>query len=149
MKYFAYGSNMDPERMRKRGVNFLKREWAVLKGWSLKFNKIVSRNPEKEGYANIVKDNKGTVEGILYEISEKDIQELDKHEGYPSHYNKITVRVNLKDGKEVEAVTYVAQPDKVRDGLKPCREYLNHLLKGCDLLSEEYCEKLRKWETLD
>ena len=89
------------------------------------------------------------VEGILYEISEKDIKELDKHEGYPSHYNKITVRVNLKDGKEVEAVTYVAQPDKVRDGLKPCREYLNHLLKGCDLLSEEYCEKLRKWETLD
>jgi len=149
MKYFAYGSNMDPERMRKRGINFLKREWAILKGWSLKFNKIASRNPEKEGYANIVKDNQGTVEVFFMKYLRKASRKLDKHEGYPSYYNKTTVRVNLKDGKEVEAVTYVAQPDKVRDGLKPSREYLNHLLKGCDLLSEEYCEKLRKWETLD
>ena len=34
-------------------------------------------------------------------------------------------------------------------GIKPSREYLRHLLKGCDLLSEDYCKKLKKIETID
>ena len=148
MKYFAYGSNMDPDRMRERGVNFLKREHAILEGWRLEFNKVSSRNPE-EGYANIVKDENSVVEGILYEIDDLDLKILDRYEGYPSHYERIKVVVRMDNGENVEAVTYIAKPDKVKDGLKPSREYLNHLLKGCDLLSEEYCRKLRKWETLD
>lgn len=150
MKYFAYGSNMNPERMRQRRINFSKREWAVLKGWRLEFNKMASSNPN-EGYANIVRANitRDSVEGILYEISGEDIKNLDRYEGYPNHYDKINVKLELNGGSEVEAITYIAQPDKTRNGLKPSREYLNHLLKGCDLLSEEYCDKLRKKETLD
>ena len=138
---------MNPERMKQRGINFAKREWAVLKGWRLVFNKIAYRNP-KEGYANIVKDEKGTVEGVLYDVLEEDIKKLDRYECYPIHYNKITVKVNLKNGKEIDAITYIAQPDKIKDGLKPDREYLNHLLKGNDLLSEKYCERLKTWENL-
>ena len=148
MRYFAYGSNMNPERMRKRGINFSKREHAILEGWRLAFNKIASRNL-KEGFANIVKYERCFVEGILYTIQESDIKKLDRYEGYPNHYERIKVRVRLNRGEEVEATTYVAKFDKVREGLKPSKEYLKHLLKGCDLLSEEYCERLRRWETLD
>ena len=148
MKYFAYGSNMDPERMKERGIDFSKRVHAILKGWRLKFNKVASRNPD-EGYANIEMDDGGVVEGILYTIKNSDIEKLDRYEGYPIHYKKLKVKVRLYSGEDEEAITYVANPDKVREGLKPSKDYLNHLLKGCDLLSEEYCEKLRKWETLD
>ena len=148
MKYFAYGSNMDPDQMRERGINFSKREHAILEGWRLKFNKVASRNP-KEGYANIEKNGDSSVEGILYTIQDLDIEKLDRYEGYPHHYEKLRVRVKLDDGGEEEAITYIAKSDKVKEGLKPSKDYLNHLLKGCDLLSEEYCEKLRKWETLD
>lgn len=148
MKYFAYGSNMDPDRMRRRGIRFYKREHAILEGWRLKFNKIASRNP-REGYANIEKDPRSIVEGILYEIQDSDIEKLDKYEGYPNHYYRIKVRVKLDSGEEVEAITYIARSNKVREGLKPSKEYLSHLLKGCDLLSKEYCEMLRNWETLD
>ncbi|MCD6220871.1 gamma-glutamylcyclotransferase [bacterium] len=148
MKYFAYGSNMDPEQMKQRGIKLTQREWAILKNWRLEFNKIASRNP-KEGYANIVRDNNEAVEGILYEISEEDVKKLNKWERYPIHYDRTTVKVNLKDGREINTLVYIAQPDKVRNGLKPTREYLAHLLKGCDLLSKEYCEKLKKWEILD
>lgn len=140
---------MNPERMRSRKIKFQKREWAVLKGWRLEFNKSASRKPDAEGYANIVEDQQEIVEGCLYDISEKDIENLDKYEGYPDHYKKISVNVNLKSSEEVEAITYIAQQNKVRDGLKPCKNYLSHLLKGCDLLSKEYCERLKKWETLD
>ena len=148
MKYFAYGSNMDPERMRIRGVDFSKRERAILEGWRLKFNKVASQNPN-EGYANIEEDKGSIVEGILYTIPDSHIEKLDKYEGYPNHYVKSTVIVKLDSGERVKAITYIANPEKVRDDLKPSKEYLQHLLKGCDLLSEEYCEKLRNWETLD
>jgi gamma-glutamylcyclotransferase (GGCT)/AIG2-like uncharacterized protein YtfP len=103
----------------------------------------------KEGYANIVRDENGIVEGVLYEITDSDLKVLDRYEGYPSHYERIKVVVGMDSGEKVEAVTYIAKPDKVKDGLKPSREYLSHLLKGCDLLSEEYCKKLRMWKTLD
>lgn len=148
MKYFAYGSNMNPNRMRERGINFSKREYAILERWILKFNKVASDNPNK-GYANIEKDERSLVEGILYTIQDLDIEKLDGYEGYPNNYKKLKVRVKLDNGEEDEAITYVANPNKVKNGLKPSKNYLDHLLKGCDLLSEEYCEKLKKWKTLD
>ena len=147
MKYFAYGSNMDSNRIKERGINFAKREHAIIKGWKLEFNKVSSKNP-KEGYANIVMKENSVVEGVLYEIPDSDLKTLDRYEGYPSHYGRIKIIVIMDNGEKVEAVTYVAKPDKVKDGLKPSREYLSHLLKGCDLLSEEYCNKLRRLERL-
>ncbi len=148
MRYFAYGSNMDPRRMKKRGVEFTSREWACLKGWRLEFNKEASSGPGV-GYANIVEDKDGVVEGILYEITEEGLYKLDDYEVCPDHYARIQVGVVLKSGEGVEANTYVAQPDWVSEGLKPTRDYIQHLLAGCDLLSHEYCERLRNWELLD
>jgi len=148
VKYFAYGSNMDPDRMNKRGVKFSSRKWALLRGYKLEFNKVSSLNP-KEGYANIVVDKESTVEGILYEIEKSDLLKLDRWEGVPTHYKRIVVKVRLKDGKIVEAFTYVANPQKVKNGLRPSKAYLSHLLKGCDLLSKEYCKWLKSQETLD
>ncbi|MEM3422029.1 MAG: gamma-glutamylcyclotransferase family protein [Candidatus Hadarchaeum sp.] len=148
MRYFAYGSNMDPERMKERGIQFSKREHAILKGFRLEFNKITNRNTN-EGKANIVDDDEKSLEGILYEIKDNDLEKLDKYEGCPKHYTKKDVNVILDNGKTVEAITYIAQPNMTRKGLKPTREYLIHLLRGCDLLSKEYCEMLKKVETLD
>lgn len=147
MYYFAYGSNMNPERMKERKVNFLERKKAILRGWKLVFNKVSSKNPE-EGYANIVKDENSIVEGILYLIEDDSIKKLDGYEGYPEHYDRKELEVELEDGSKVKAWVYIAQQDKVREGLKPSREYLEHLLKGCDLLSEEYCEKLKNVKVL-
>jgi gamma-glutamylcyclotransferase len=148
MKYFAYGSNMDPERMSERSVSFSQRTHAILKGYRLDFNKVASRNPQ-EGYANVVKFENGIVEGVLYEILDSDLSKLDAHEGYPDHYDRVKVKVNLNDGQEVEAVAYIAQPNKVRDGLKPSRDYLDHLLAAKDLLSEAYRRKLEALQPLD
>ena len=78
---------------------------------------MVSPN-SNEGYANIIQDEKSVVEGIIYEISDSDIAKLDYYEGYPFHYDRIKVRVKLDDGQEVEAVTYIAQPDKIGKWIK-------------------------------
>jgi len=148
MKYFAYGSNMDSERARKRGIRFSQRRHATLKGYRLEFNKVASRDP-REGYANIVQYENGIVEGVLYDIEDSDLSRLDRHEGYPDHYKRVEVRVQLDDRQEVEAVTYVAQPDRVRYELMPSRDYLDHLLAAGGLLSESYRRKLQLWQTLD
>ena len=39
MKYFAYGSNMNSERVKERGIIFSKREYGILEGFRLVFNK--------------------------------------------------------------------------------------------------------------
>lgn len=117
MRYFAYGSNMDGDRLRERGVSFSRRQRAVLEGYRLVFNKRSSRNP-REGYANIVKDEDGVVEGILYEIADGDIKKLDRYEGYPQHYERQKVKVRLHSGGVVEAVVYIARQEMTAEGLK-------------------------------
>lgn len=148
MKYFAYGSNMDSQRMKDRGINFSKKEPAILKDYKLCFNKQASRNPN-EGYANLIPKEGTATEGILYEINDEDIEKLDKYEGYPNHYDKKTIKVKLKNGNEVDALVYLAQSDKTKNGLKPCKEYLNHLKQGEDLLSEKYSNLLESFDTLE
>lgn len=128
--------------MRERNINFSLRKRAILRYFRLEFNKIASRNP-KEGYANIVPDQNEEVEGVLYEITEQDLSKLDRREGYPKHYDKIILKVGLDDGQEVEAVVYIAQPSKVANGLKPSGTYMKHLLAAKDILSENYCRKLK------
>ena len=147
MYYFAYGSNMNPERMEDRNVNFTMMGQAVLKGYRLQFNKLASRNPG-EGFANIEHRENEVVEGILYDIPEAEIEKLDVFEGYPHHYNRSKLKVKFKDS-ELEAVVYIAQGDKIKEGLKPARSYLHHLLAAEKYLTPEYMKKLHDQETLD
>ena len=148
MKYFAYGSNMDSQRMKDREVNFSKRELAILKNYELCFNKQASSNPN-EGYANLILKEGTATEGILYEIDESDIEKLDKWEASPNHYIKKTVKVKLPRGSEVDALVYIAQPDKIKDGLKPTTKYLNHLKEGRDLISKRYYNFIKSFDTLE
>ena len=104
LNYFAYGSNMNPARMKERGVMFYSRELLILPGYSLKFHKITPHGPNT-GVANIVPDEKGVVEGILYEITWAGIRNLDKYEGYPTEYNRLKLKVTLSEGTEKEIIT--------------------------------------------
>ena len=79
--YFAYVSNMGPGRMKKRGVNFSSRVAATFKGYRLEFSKVENRN-SAEGYANIVPDENGVIEGVLYEIADDGIKKTRSMRGF-------------------------------------------------------------------
>jgi len=145
MKYFAYGSNCNPAVMQRKGVGFTSRQRAVLRGYRLLFNKQAMRAslPKDIGFANINEDAGGVVEGILYEIVDGDLDRLDRSERYPDHYDRIEVTVETDTGS-LRCCTYRAQPDRVRAGLKPSRNYLNHILAAGDFLSRQYYEALDK-----
>ncbi len=148
VSYFAYGSNMNPARMKERGVFFYSRELLVLPGYSLKFHKITSYGPNI-GAANIVPDKNGVVEGVLYKVTLVGIHNLDKYEGYPIEYDRVTLKVVHSEVLEKEIHTYIAHPHKTQDGLKPARFYLDHLLAAEDILSQDYIDQLRASETAD
>lgn len=138
---------MNPERMRERGVVFYSRKHLVLPGYSLRFNKIVY-TPDA-GAANIVPDENGFVEGVLYKITLRGIMNLDKYEHYPTQYDRVILKTPHQGTELIELHTYIAHPEKTREGLKPARDYLEHLLEAEDLLSEDYVRQLLMVETLD
>lgn len=148
MKYFAYGSNCNPAVMARKNVDFRSSQHAVLAGYRLLFNKMAQREtlPAGIGFANINEDPEGTVEGILYDVVDDHLDVLDQSERYPDHYTRIEVTVRTTDG-DVLCCAYQAQPDKIAPGLKPSRNYLNHILAAKDFLSWQYFDALDKSQT--
>jgi gamma-glutamylcyclotransferase len=139
---------MDLLRLRERAVHPRERRAAVLRGYRLIFNKRTDATAG-EGRANIMAHTDESVEGILSEVTEEEMRKLDRREGIPAHYLRASVVVKMKNGTEVAAVTYVANPSMVSDGLKPTKEYLSHLLAGRSFLSSEYLRWLEGTETFD
>ena len=151
--YFAYGSNMNParladQRLKERAVQMGPRIGGRLDGWRLAFNKI-ARSPEGAAAGNIVEAPGETVHGTLNRMPDAGLAVLDIWEGVAGgHYKRQTVAVVRADtGETIEAVTYIAL--KVGEGLRPTRDYLDHLLAGKDLLPAAYWEKLKETPTLD
>jgi len=143
--YFAYGSNMNPERMLRRGARFKGYRRGVLKNYELRFNKLRLNG---SAAANAVFKPGARLEGVLYELENpaEAIEALDRAEGYPSHYDRKILPVETPEGKLVDAVVYLAQPWVVKEGLVPEREYFEHLLRACGLgiLTDEYCAELKR-----
>ena len=151
--YFAYGSNIDLNRMKEREVEFVSYQRAILENYTLRFNKYSYKTGC--GVANIETKEGDYVEGVLYELEnpEEGISRLDYFEGFfcenclQNHYLRRIMKVKTNDGREVEAYVYVANPIHVDNSLKPSLEYLRHLLSGCErkILSEEYCKRLKEF----
>ncbi len=138
--YFAYGSNMNVERMIERQVKFTGYEKGTIENSTLRFSKKAFRLGE--GFANIHYKIGEKVEGVLYELASKnEIKKLDRFEGCPFHYNRIEMLVKTKYGYKW-AFVYIANNYFVDFRLKPSKKYLNHLLKGKEFLSKQYYNKL-------
>ena len=143
-RYFAYGSNMNPDRVRDRGVVFSTAQSASLSGVSLAFDKVSAKH-SGVGHANLVYDRKGLVEGVLYLLdSVTAIITMDRFESAPINYSREVVVVSTNQG-EMAAWTYFANPGVRQTGLMPPRSYMKHLLAGEPYLSAEYFAMLRNW----
>src|SRR5207244_8374569 len=92
MLYFAYGSNMDAAQMKERcpSAKFVCR--AKLPSHRLAFTRmsIIRRC----GVADILRDEMNDVWGVVYELLENELEELDKDEdfrpGRPDNQNDYT-----------------------------------------------------------
>ncbi len=146
--YFAYGSNMNPERVRARGLEIEEVQPARLNGVRLVFDKV-SRNHPHAAHANVVHAPREFVEGVLYRLRSVDeILKMDPFERAPVNYGRDAVEV-LSLGERIPAWTYFANCAVRRNGFKPPRAYLDHLLAGRQYLAPEYYRWLQGFECAD
>ncbi|EGT3616749.1 gamma-glutamylcyclotransferase [Clostridium perfringens] len=117
MVYFAYGSNLSLEQMRRRCPEAIPMIGVHLNNYKLVYNK----------YADIVPCEGERVYGAIYEISLNDLKSLDAHEGYPDLYKKIEVRVQDNKGNYYEAFAYVMTK---KGNEMPEKSYLNIIDRG-------------------
>jgi cation transport regulator ChaC len=130
MLYFAYGSNMDEQRLmaadRCPNARFLFN--AVLPGYRLVFIRGASGTTAVDA----VPDPDASVWGVVYDITESDRRQLDARESVASRtYRPKEVLVHPHGDREqrVMVLTYAARdPADVQQ--PPSREYLDHLLRG-------------------
>ncbi|MDW8083804.1 MAG: gamma-glutamylcyclotransferase family protein [Candidatus Caldarchaeum sp.] len=123
--YFAYGSNLDQEGMKKRVGAWKELRPAKLRGFRLVFN--VYSSSWHGGIANIEEDPSSTVYGAAYLLDESQLEKLDRYEGVPHLYHRRKVLIDLGDS-QIEAYVYVGT--NPRQKIMPSTEYLALLIKG-------------------
>lgn len=141
--YFAYGSNMNPARMRARGLSVAGYWPARLPGYTLRFNKR-AHNKTGIAYANIAYAPDDAVQGVLYQLAAgTEIALMDHYEGTPVRYSREKFCVCTDVGASW-AWVYVANPAYIGTQLSVEQAYLEHLLSAGDLLAADYRERLRR-----
>ena len=138
--YAAYGSNMDPDQMQERCPHSPARGSGWLEGWRLTFG---AEDFGWEGaLATVVEDPDSRVFVMLYEVSPRDEETLDKWEGADNGlYRKIRVRVQTLDG---EPLAWVYVLDGYEGGL-PSARYLGIMADAAEKAGapDDYVRDLR------
>ncbi len=142
-RYFAYGSNMNPQRVAQRGLATQAIRGARLAGMQLTFDKAAPTEGIAVGHAALRFAREGLVEGVLYDLaSPLEILKMDVFERAPINYSRERVQV-VVGTETVVAWTYFANAAVCRVGLRPTQAYLSHLLAGAPYLSAAYVDQLR------
>ena len=126
--YFAYGSNMSQSRLEKRVGNVTCYGVAELAEHVHAFSK---RGQDGTGKGNIEDLFESSVYGVVYELSEQQLEALLPFE---SGYEQKSVTLAMKHRESVTALTFKTK-DCVQ-GLSPTPEYAQHYLAG--LKSHEF-----------
>jgi gamma-glutamylcyclotransferase (GGCT)/AIG2-like uncharacterized protein YtfP len=117
--YFAYGSNMDSGQRAVRCPGAERVGVAVLRDYRVLIN--------AQGVGTVIPAKRESVFGLLWRLSEKNVEALDSYEGVASgHYHREYVTVDSA-GDQIQALVYVATnvaPGKPRPG------YLEGVLKA-------------------
>ena len=119
MRYFAYGSAMDPRLMSKECPEATNLGAGRVDGYRVEFTVYSDR--WKGGAANIEPDPSSHVWGVVWEVGEGDLQSLDTYVGHPTFYRREEVDVESNEGT-VSCLTYRVAHQ--RGFVRPTDEYL-------------------------
>jgi gamma-glutamylcyclotransferase (GGCT)/AIG2-like uncharacterized protein YtfP len=138
--YAAYGSNLDPDRMRFYCPHSPCRGSGWVEGWRLTFG---GEDYGWEGaLPTVVEDPMSTVFVMVYEVSHEDEERLDQWEGVDiGLYRKLRLRVHMLDG---DVLTWLYVLDAYEGGL-PSARYLGLLADAAERAGapDDYVADLR------
>jgi hypothetical protein len=137
--YAAYGTNLDPEQMRRRCPHSPSRGVGWLEGWRLTFG---GEDVGWEGaLTTIVEDPLSRVYVMLFDVPDLDEKVLDEWESYPLLREKIRLRITALDGDPL-AWVYVLRA--YEGGMPSCR-YLGLIAEAAESAGapQDYLDELR------
>jgi gamma-glutamylcyclotransferase (GGCT)/AIG2-like uncharacterized protein YtfP len=141
MYYFAYGSNMNLEHMRR------------LCGWHVKVLGVATMadyelGPDTRGFANVRPCAGKKVYGVLFEVDQHCVDILDDFEGYPEVFGRPELTVTDSNNKAYKAWVYVEKPNEF-GGTYIKADYMRRVLAGAqeNRLPEEWIEFLMSFVT--
>ncbi len=107
MYYFAFGSNMNFQRM--KGERCPTAEF-ICRGKLEGYRFVYDKDPRSKGaYANVIPADADVVWGAVWEVDAPSLEVLDKREGCNAHkkcYERKEMIIEGDDGEEYEAITY-------------------------------------------
>jgi gamma-glutamylcyclotransferase (GGCT)/AIG2-like uncharacterized protein YtfP len=141
MFYFAYGSNMNWSQMQRRCPS--SRFACVARLPDYDFGIARHSRLRDCGTANIFQEKGSEVWGVVYEVSDVDMQTMD---GFEDGYRRQTLLVHSPDDhqRSLEVITYIAPKES---GVPlPNAEYKRLVLEGARYwkLPPEYCLMLER-----
>ncbi|RTL59998.1 MAG: gamma-glutamylcyclotransferase [Sphingobacteriales bacterium] len=144
MLIFAYGSNMNLNRLTKRVPSAMKVTNAFLPGYKLLCNKISNDGSAK---ANIIWTDTPAdlVWGVLFTIDSNEKVLLDKAEGLGKGYNEDTFTFFDEANKSYTAQIYLADSKSIDNTLLPYDWYKEFIVTGAiqNKLPAEYISQLQ------
>ncbi|HNU47179.1 MAG TPA: gamma-glutamylcyclotransferase [Bacteroidia bacterium] len=147
MKIFAYGSNMNINRLKKRVPSATRVCNASLDGYSFAFNKK-SNDGSVKGNIEQTNNTNDKVWGVVFAIDEKEKDTLDEAEGLGKGYYETVIEVLGKDGQLIKAQVYIADSDAIDNSLHPYDWYKEYVVSGAkeNELPEDYRGKLENFQ---
>lgn len=136
--YVAYGSNLNIRQMQHRCPTAKLYGTGIVSDYELQF-----KGQPNCAFATIAPKEGAEVPVAVWEIQPQDERSLDRYEGYPSHYFKQNIPVQL-DGEEVDAMVYIMNL-KMKFGM-PSPYYYQTVLEGyhdCGLDTEVLDQAVR------
>lgn len=143
--YFAYGSNLEPEKLRIRAdLEILEEACAFVDGWGLCFD-MPGIPPAEPSMANLFEESGSTVHGVVIKLSDEDFQALARSEGGGRFYRQLELEVTTYDDRRIRAFAFVGVSGvRLRSARPPSRRYLELIRSGARArgLDPDYCERL-------
>lgn len=142
--YFAYGSNMLEERLKRRVTTVAFRAIAALPCYRLRFRK---KSEDCSGKCDIFHTRcpADVVHGVLFDLDDSQLGDLDRAEGCGYGYHSDTITLHLADGSQTDALVYLADPDAIDEALIPYSWYYELVIRGAEqhCLPNDYIAGLR------
>ncbi len=122
--YFAYGANMSPRVLRRRGITPEESRAARLEGYALRFSQrgLIFLEP---GFANIEPEDGRETWGVAHRLPPGQLARLDGFEG--AEYGRVLVELETEQGR-VQAQAYLNP--RPTPGLVPSRRYSRVCVAG-------------------
>ena len=150
---FAYNELINEDYFKEKGFEYIDKVTVTLSAQRIVFNRLPLEGEgiEGQGLPNIepTPNNAGMMEGMLYDMYDTFLPKLDEFHGYPKECNRKVMDLNAHDFHTVRGIVYFAQPERIRDKLKPSKALMKLFRKSRKEMTMLYFARLMNTRTCD